>query len=409
MITASALPATGGYPRGERTALIYDWIMVVGGGENVIAELIKVCPNSELFVAFLKASRDLDRIIQGRPVHVSNLNKLPLVERYYRHLLLLGARAIERFDVSGFDVVVSTSSAYAKGIITAPDQPHIGYVLSPARYAWDLTHEYLRLHGLESGLKGLLARELMHRFRKWDSRTPAGVDVMVSISEFVRRRVWKVYRRDSLVIYPPVDTTAFQIPRSGSRHFVTMSRLVGYKRVDLAVQAFSKRPDLKLVVIGEGPEADSLKAKATSNIEFTGKASMETIRTVFSEARAFVYGALEDFGISPVEAQAAGIPVIAYGKGGAAETIRGGADEQERTGVFFGEQTPDSLLDAIAEFERIESRFDDGVIRRNAERFSTAAFHRNFATLVGHAHALASLPGSEDNLWRQLANEFRGR
>jgi glycosyltransferase involved in cell wall biosynthesis len=391
----------------DRVALIYDWIMLVGGGENVIAELIKLCPSSELFVAFMKATRDADRITQGRPVHVSRLNSLPMVERYYRHLLLLGARAIERFDVSGFDVVVSTSSAYAKGIITAPDQPHIGYILSPARYAWDLTHEYLRLHGLENGLKGLLAREIMHRFRKWDSRTPAGVDVMVSISEFVRRRVWKVYRRDSLVLYPPVATERFKFQRRSGRHFVTMSRLVGYKRVDLAVRAFAKRPDLKLVVVGEGPELNSLKQMATANVEFTGKASLDTIENAFSDARAFLYGALEDFGISPVEAQAAGIPVIAFGRGGSAETIRGADDPASRTGVFFYSQSPEALLDAISEFERCEERFDDATIRRNAERFSTSTFHRHFATLIGHAHELAGTPRSEARLFNELAAEFR--
>lgn len=382
------------YPRSEYTAIVHDWMMTIGGGENVVSEIVDVCPNCEVFVAFEKANRDLDTILKGRPLHASALNKLPMVEKYYKNLLLLAARAIEAFDVSRFDIVISSSSAVAKGVITAPGQPHIAYVHSPARYAWDLTHEYLRLHGLNRGLKGMIARELMHRFRNWDSRTVNGVDIMIANSQFVRERIWKVYRRDSLVIHPPVDIDRFDIQRGDGRHFVTTSRLVGYKRVDLMIDAFAQRRDLRLVVIGGGPELEALKAKATSNVEFLGHVPMQTLLDVFAGARAFLYCALEDFGIAPVEAQAAGLPVIALGKGGTAETICADASRGENTGVFYHEQSVPALLSAIAQFESMESEFKVDAIKAHATRFSAATFRRKLAEVVERAHELAAMPAS---------------
>lgn len=376
--------------RAERIAIVHDWLTVIGGAEAVVKELVAVCPNSELFTVFNQPNRDISDILQGRPLHVSGLNRLPGVARYYKHLLLLAARAIEAFDVSDFDIVISSSAAVAKGVITAPGQPHIGYIHSPARYAWDLTHEYMRLHGLESGLKGALARELMHRFRKWDARTIAGVDVVVANSQFIRERIWKVYRRNSQIIYPPVDTERFATERTGARHFITTSRLVGHKRVDLMVDAFSQRPDLKLVIVGDGVELNKLKAQATTNVEFLGALPDAEILALYREARAFLHCAVEDFGIAPVEAQAAGLPVIALGMGGTAESVVGTGKGQ--TGVWFDRQTPASLLEAIRRFEAIESSFEPAVIKANAARFSRASFHSAIADLVANAHRLAAAP-----------------
>lgn len=372
--------------------LVYDWIQDLGGGERVLHDLIRTFPNSELFVPFFKENAENRKLLNGIPLHTSGLNKLPSVDRYYRNLVLLAARAIERFDVSKFDVVVSASSAIAKGVITSPHQPHIGYVFSPPRYAWDLSHEYRRIHNIDGGIKGIIAHEMMHRFRLWDARTIRGVDVFITISDFVRRRAWKVYRRDSLVLYPPVDTSKFRVERKTPRHFVTASRLVGYKRVDILVKAFAARPDLKLVVIGEGPEMESLKSVATSNVEFLGRATTEQMLDAYSEARAFLYGALEDFGISPLEAQAAGIPVIAYGQGGSLETIIGTGENKARTGVFFDRQDTQSVLDAITAFEALESQFQEDAIRANSRRFSQELFKSRFEWVVENAFELARVP-----------------
>jgi glycosyltransferase involved in cell wall biosynthesis len=384
------MPSNAAVVRPERTAIVHDWLTVIGGAEGVVKEMVATCPNSEIFTVFQKPNRDIADIVQGRPVHVSRLNRLPGVRSYYKHLLLLAARAVEAFDVSGFDVVVSSSAAVAKGVITSPGQPHISYIHSPARYAWDLTHEYMRLHGLERGMKGLLAREFMHRFRKWDARTIDGVDIVVANSQFIRERIWKVYRRNATIVYPPVDTARFDTDRTAGRHFVTTSRLVGHKRVDLMIDAFAARRDLQLKVVGEGPELAALKARATPNIEFLGALPDQDILAVYREARAFLHCAVEDFGIAPVEAQAAGLPVIALGMGGTAETV---IDRDEgRTGVYFAEQTPASLLEAIARFETLEAAFDIAAIKANAARFSRDSFHRAFADLVARAPELARVP-----------------
>jgi glycosyltransferase involved in cell wall biosynthesis len=286
--------------------------------------------------------------------------------------------AVESFDLSAFDLVISSSFCVAKGVLTGPDQVHVSYVHSPMRYAWDLQHQYLREHRMEKGLRGLLTRKLLHDLRMWDCRTANGVDRFVSNSHFIARRIWKIYRRESAVIHPPVDTEFFQ-PAEGERedYYLTASRLVPYKCTRLIVEAFAQLPSRRLVVIGEGPELARLRASAPANVEMLGYQPRGVVRQYMQHARAFVFAALEDFGIAPVEAQACGTPVIAYGRGGVAESVVEG-----RSGVFFPEQTAASLVNAIQQFERREGRFNAAEIRASALRFGAERFRQQFRACI---------------------------
>jgi glycosyltransferase involved in cell wall biosynthesis len=290
--------------------------------------------------------------------------------------------AVEQLDLSGFDIVISSSHAVAKGVLTGPDQLHVSYVHSPLRYAWDMQHEYLREAGMARGLKSLLTRWLLHRLRLWDVRTANGVDQFVANSAFIARRVRKAYRREAEVIYPPVDLSAF-IPSAAARGqaYVTVSRMVPYKRVDLIVEAFAGMPDKQLIVIGDGPEMAKVRAKAGSNVQILGHLPFEAMREHVQRARAFVFAAQEDFGIAPVEAQACGTPVIAYGRGGAAETVRG-LQQNPPTGVLFEEQTVEALREAVRQFEQHAARITPAACRQNAERFAIGVFRQRMAALV---------------------------
>jgi len=286
--------------------------------------------------------------------------------------------AVESFDLSAFDLVISSSFCAAKGVLTGPDQAHVSYVHSPMRFAWDLQHQYLREHRLETGVRGFLTRKLLHDLRTWDCRTANGVDRFISNSHFIARRVWKIYRRESAVIHPPVDTEFFQ-PADGERedYYLTASRLVPYKCTRLILEAFARLPQRRLVVIGEGPEFARLKAVAPANVQMLGYQPRSLVRSYMQRARAFVFAALEDFGIAPVEAQACGTPVIAYGRGGVTESVVDG-----RSGIFFPEQTTESLVNAIQQFERREGRFNTADIRSSALRFSAERFRQQFRACI---------------------------
>lgn len=369
---------------GGSVAVVHDWLPVLAGGEKVVGEICALLPRATLFTLFdFLSEEDRRAVSHGHPVKASPLNRLPKVDRYYRHLLLPCTRAIEGFDLRGHDLVISSSAALAKGVITGVDQPHIAYIHSPPRYAWDMTHEYLEtLGGRGAAVKRYLAHRMLHKFRLWDLRTVNMIDHMVTNSQFVARRIAKIYRRDAEVIYPPVDTEAF-VPAAGGQgdYFVTASRLVSYKRIDLIVEAFSRRPDLALKVVGDGPEMATIRQSAGPNITFCGRLPHNEMLAAFQGARAFVFAALEDFGIVPLEAQACGTPVIAYGAGGALETVRG-LDSPAPTGVFFDRQTPESLLTALAAFEAVESQIDRAEVRRHAEGFSRAVFAERFGAVI---------------------------
>jgi glycosyltransferase involved in cell wall biosynthesis len=367
-----------------KVAIVHDWLVVHGGAERVLAQMIDCFPQADLFslVDFL----DDRSCLRGRPVRTSFIQKLPFARTRYRGYLPLFPLAIEQFDLSGYDLVLSSSYAVAKGVLTGPDQLHVSYVHSPVRYAWDLQHQYLNEAGLARGPKSALARSLLHYIRNWDARSANGVDLLLANSRFVSRRIRKTYRRDARVVYPPVDVDHLTQRDDKDDFYLTASRLVPYKRIDLIVEAFSRTPSRRLVVIGDGPELAKIRALAGPNVTLLGYQPFEVLHDHLQRARAFVFAAEEDFGISPVEAQACGTPVIAYGKGGVCESVRATGDRP--TGLFYGAQTTDALLDALARFEALPAgTFDPRACRANAERFSATRFRSAFARLVLEAYA----------------------
>ncbi|MBN3050478.1 glycosyltransferase family 4 protein [Pectobacterium brasiliense] len=353
--------------------LVADWLVTYAGAEKVIAEFIKLYPESELYSVVDFLSDDSRNMFQNKKATTTFIQKLPKAQKKYQAYLPLMPLAIEQLDVSEHDVILSSSHAVAKGVLTGPDQLHISYVHSPIRYAWDMQHQYLREAKLDKGFKGLLARWLLHKIRIWDFRTAPGVDHFIANSQFIARRIKKVYGRDADVIYPPVDVERFTLNENKEDYYFTASRMVPYKRIDLIVEAFSQMPDKKLVVIGDGSEMEKIKAKAGKNIEILGYQPNNVMNEHMRNAKAFVFAAEEDFGITPVEAQACGTPVIAYGKGGALETIRPCGVENP-TGYFFEQQNVQSICDAITSFESSKIIIEPNDCRCNAERFSSERF-----------------------------------
>jgi glycosyltransferase involved in cell wall biosynthesis len=363
-----------------RTAIVHDWLPVYAGAERVLEQMIRVLPGADLFtlIDFLP---EADRgFLGGRPVTTSFIQRLPFARRRYRYYLPFAPLAAEQFDLAGYDVVVSSSYVVAKGVLTSPQQLHVSYVHSPVRYAWDLYLQYLREAGVERGVRSGFIRLVMHYLRLFDVASANRVDVFVANSRHVARRIWKTYRRRASVLYPPVDTDAFALHREKADFYVTVSRLVPYKQVGLLVEAFNGMPDRKLVVIGDGPDFKKLRERAGPNVELLGHQPLAVLQEHLAHARAFVFAAEEDFGIAPVEAQACGTPVIAYGAGGARETVVEG-----ETGLFFPEQTPASLRGAVRAFEARPHAFDPERIRQHAEQFSAARFREAFAALVARA------------------------
>jgi glycosyltransferase involved in cell wall biosynthesis len=368
-------------------AIVHEWLYTFAGAEKVLEQILALFPQADLFslIDFLPAQqRDF---LGGRKVHTSFLQKMPLVRKKHQYYLPLMPLAMERFDLSSYDLIISSSYAVAKGIISGPNQLHICYCHSPVRYAWDLQHQYLQQWRMDRGARGLAATGILHKLRIWDHVTSNGVDRFISNSQFIARRIWKTYRRRATVVYPPVDTDKFtppdNLPREG---YVTLSRLVGYKRIDLLVNAFHHLADQRLTVLGNGEEMDRLRAIAPPNVRFLGRLPDEQVVRELQSAKAFLFAAEEDFGISPVEAQACGTPVIAYGMGGSLETVRGTwageIPHRESTGVFFPLQTVESLLEAILFFESRQGDFLSENCVANARRFSPSNFRRRFLDLT---------------------------
>lgn len=364
-----------------RVAIVHDWLTTYAGAERVLEALLQLFPQAELYtvVDFMRAPER--RFLRDRQVHTSFVQHLPFARSKYRAYLPLMPLAVEQFDLSGFDLVISSSHAVAKGVLTGPDQVHICYCHSPMRYAWDLQHSYLRESGLSRGARGWLARYLLHRVRLWDYRTAAGVDAFVANSAYIARRIEKVYRREATVIYPPVDIDFFEPGSTRDGFYLTASRFVPYKRVDLIVEAFGRMPDRRLMVIGTGPDESRLRAIASANVHFLGYQPNEVLRDYLQRARAFVFAAEEDFGILPVEAQACGTPVIAYGRGGTRDTVRDLSADQP-TGVLFQEQTAEAIVRGVREFEEKIPPISVAACRTNALRFAPAQFRKRMETLV---------------------------
>ncbi|QBJ08909.1 glycosyltransferase family 4 protein [Rahnella aquatilis] len=354
--------------------IVADWLVTFAGSEKVIAEFIKLYPNADIYSVVDFLSDESRKKFYGKEATTSFIQRLPFAKKKYQQYLPLMPLAIEQLDVTEHDIVLSSSHAVAKGVLTGPDQLHISYVHSPIRYAWDFQHQYLREAGLNKGLKGKLARWFLHKIRIWDYRTANGVDHFIANSQFIARRIKKVYGRDADVIYPPVDVERFTLQENKEDFYFTASRMVPYKRIDLIVEAFSQMPDKKLVVIGDGSEMAKIKSRAGSNIEILGYQPDDVMQDYMRRTRAFVFAAEEDFGITPVEAQASGTPVIAFGKGGVLETIRP-YGERNATGVFFSEQTAESLINAVRHFDTIKDSILPKDCRENALKFSAQRFH----------------------------------
>jgi glycosyltransferase involved in cell wall biosynthesis len=318
-------------------------------------------------------------MLAGKTVQTSILQHAPFINsRNYRTYLPFMPLAIEQLDLSAYYVIISNSHAVIKGVITSPEKLHISYVHTPTRYAWDIQNEYLQNSGMK-GLKGFTARILLHYIRNWDVVAANRPDRLIANSGFVARRIKKIYRHDAQVIYPPVDTNFFCPDGPRGDFYFTASRFVPYKRIDLIVEAFRGMPDKKLVIIGDGPELPRMQPKFGNNVIWLGHHSDLKLREQLRNCRAFIFEMREDFGIMPVEAQACGAPVIAFGEGGAVETVRGQGSSNQ-TGIFFGVQSVEALQSAIWEFEGQE--INNQTCRSNAERFSTQRFQKEFSEFV---------------------------
>ncbi len=355
-----------------RIAIVHEWITTYGGSEQVLEQLISLFPGADIYCVVNFLTSDQAPFLSGRLPRTSWIQKLPFARKHARKWIWLMPMAIEDFDLSSYDLIISSSHGVAKGVITGPSQLHICYCHTPIRYAWDMQHQYLRQAGLERGLKGAWAKVMLHYIRLWDLRTANGVDHFVANSHFVSKRIQKVYRRASSVVHPPVNVDAFGLECQKERYYLAASRLVPYKRMDLIVEAFSKMPERKLIVIGDGPEMARCRAKASPNVTLLGYQSFDSLRHWMQRAKAFLFAAEEDFGIIVVEAQACGTPVICLGRGGATDTVIPG-----ETGLFFNEQSPEALCEAVEQFES-GATFDPLVIRSNAKRFDRAQFRKNF-------------------------------
>ncbi len=369
----STLRSLSGWPL--RSAIIHDWLISgVGGGEKVLEAIHQLYP-SPIYTLVKNTEKLKGTYFQDLEIHASFIQKLFRAEKKYKSYLPFFPLAIEQFDLSPYDVVISSSHCAAKGVITSPDQVHICYCHTPMRYAWDLTHEYLREAKLDRGMKGFVAKMFLHYLRGWDAQSAQRVDHFIANSQYVARRIKKFYGRDSEVIYPPVNLSLFQEEPAKDSYYLAASRLVSYKRIDLIVEAFSQMPDKKLVVIGDGPEWKKIKEKASKNVELLGFQPDSVLKTHMQKAKGFVFAAVEDFGIIPVEAMACGTPVIAFGKGGVCETV-----VHQETGYFYHEQSVPAIIQAIHAFEKEE--IASRACRSRAELFSEERFNQRFHFFV---------------------------
>lgn len=367
-----------------KVAIVHDWLVNYGGSERVLEQILLCFPDADLYGVIDFVPQDARDFLQGKTVKTSFIQHLPGAAKHYRKYLPLMPLAIEQLDVSAYDLVISSSHAVAKGILVSPNQVHLCMCYTPIRYAWDLQHQYLQESGLGNSVKAWTARWLLHKIRMWDVRTSNGVDHFIAISHYISRRIAKTYRRETEVIYPPVDTNYF-VPLAElctkEDFYLTASRMVPYKKLVLIIEAFRRMPDKQLIVIGDGPDMAKCQAAAGPNVRILGRRSAASLKLHLQLAKAFVFAAEEDFGITPIEAQACGTPVIAYRKGGAVETLRGLSSDAP-TGVFFEEQTEEAIIQAVHEFETHGDKISVQACRKNALRFTAERFRQEFMTCV---------------------------
>lgn len=372
-----------GRTSGLRVAIVHEWLDTFGGSERVLEQLLLCFPSADIF-AVVDFMGEKDRgFLQGRKVRTSFVQRLPFARRYFRHYIGLMPVAMQQLDLSDYDLIISSNHAVAKGVLTGPDQVHISYVHSPMRYIWDLQHQYLSQMGIDRGLKSIYARWQFARLRQWDVSTAHQVDYFLANSTYIARRIRRTYRREAMVIHPPVDVDRF-VPSGDKEDFYLLAcRFVPYKRAEVVVESFVHRGDRRLVVVGDGPDGDRVRAAArgAANIEFVGVVGQEVLIGLMQRARAFVFAAEEDFGITLVEAQACGTPVIAYGHGGAVDIVRTEKAEWQ-TGLLFDRQAPDSISETIDRFEALEPQITSDACRMNALRFSEARFRTEIGSVV---------------------------
>lgn len=361
-----------------KVAVVHEWLETYAGSDKVLALILSIYPDADLFCLVDHLPETERKIFAKTKIKTSFLQKIPFSKQIYKYLFPLMPLAIEQHDLSDYNLIISNSHAVAKGVLTGADQLHICYCYTPIRYAWDFQHQYLRESKLAKGVRSGLVRYFLHHMRLWDSRTANGVDHFIACSGYIARRIWKVYRRPSTVIYPNVEVDDFIIG-SGPREdfYFTASRMVPYKQIQMIVEAFARMPDRKLVVIGTGPLFKQIRACATPNVCVLGYQPFPVLLEHMQKARCFIFASEEDFGIVPLEAQACGTPVLAYGKGGARETVIDGV-----TGLFFTTQTPEAICECVVRFEGRESNFDPKFIRSHAMRFSTEVFRQKFRAYV---------------------------
>ncbi len=380
--------------RPARIALVHDWFDSYYGSERVVEQILACFPGADLFaiVDFVPAGERA--FLHDKPVATTFVQRLPFANPRFRMYLPLMPLAIEQFDLSRYDLVLSSSHAVAKGVLTGPDQLHVSYLHAPIRYAWEYQHDYLRQSGLDRGLRGVIARYLLHRIRLWDYRTANGVDRFIANSAFIARRIRKIYGRDSSVVYPPVDVQSFALEAEKDDYYVAVSRFVPYKHTDTIVRAFQTLPHRRLVVIGDGPGFKRARAGAPANVTLLGFQPADALRRYMQRAKALIFAAEEDFGITPLEAQACGTPVLAYAGGGAIETVLG-PEEPRPTGFFFDAQTPEAIAEAVEAFERDGGAIAPADCRANALAFSPERFRVGYVREVleawrAHGGALSS-------------------
>ncbi len=369
-----------------QVAIVHDWLYVIGGAERVLREVLRCYPKADVFTLFDVLTPEDRAWIGFESSRASFMQRIPRIGKIHRWLLPMMPLAVEQLDLSGYDLVISSSCAVAKGVITGPDQVHVAYVHSPMRYAWDLQHEYLRGR---ASVSNALARIMLHRVRLWEASTGLRPDLVIANSAFIARRIKKVLGRQATVVHPPVDVSAVAPPPLRQDYFLAAGRLVSYKNVGAVVEAFKLLPELRLVVAGTGPELKHLQAKAGRNISFTGFVTDLEMRRLMATARALVFAAEEDFGIIPVEAQAEGTPVLALGCGGIRETVV--VSGPSRTGMFFEELTPAAIAACINAFLVQETTFSRKACRDNVQVFSEGRFRREFTAAVEKELARARL------------------
>lgn len=361
-----------------KVAIVHEWFLDYMGSEKCVESFTNIYPEADVFGLFDFLNNDhRKKILKGKKAKVSYLQNFPFMKSHFRNYFPLFPFAVEQHDVSGNDVVLSSSHSFAKGIITSVNQLHICYCHTPIRYVWDLYHQYLKESNLEKGLKGYLAKRFLHKIRLWDSTTANRVDHFIANSNHVAKRIMKIYGKDSEVIFPPVDTDRFELESNKDDYYLAVSRFVPYKKVDLIVRAFSQMPDKKLVVIGDGPDYKKVKEAAKGNIELLGHQSFDELLNYMKKAKAFVFAAEEDFGITNVESMACGTPVIAYKVGGSSDSVI-----HSKTGILFDEQNTESIKVAVNNFEKNLNSFDSVAISKHAESFSRKNFEAKIKSFV---------------------------